>query len=524
MKKLRNKIFLYMSWILAMNLFLLCQSCASDPAKTYRQKSIVTVYGNTIKYKPSPLILGSNIQWEHMGDGLYDSSSNTINADVLPLIKSLGITALRYPGGTLADMFNWRASIGPISARGYSLTFGRTNENIYFGIDEFMGLCEKFNLEPIFTINFNISPSDAAELVEYLNGNSSTPMGALRAQNGHVLPYNIKFFEVGNELYSYIEPGHCTVEVYAEKFMEFRNAIKNVDPNAQLGAGCEISFQKAPWAPSAIPDLLAWNKKLADFVGKDNIDFLSCHFYGPFDDTTDQDKLITTIFAMPQLFAQTIADLKQIFPGVSIAVTEYNVWFGDASLLNHKPANFDSALYDVLMLKQFVENNILLSNHWSLIGNSVFGMIEDASSLKLRPTYKLFNIFTQNFTPAVLNVDVSVPVYSISGFGSVPPMQNIPTLEVIAFKLYDSGDVSMIIINKDIKNKALVSLLFKNFQGNVTVKGGWSYTGSSDGRDVITAPLSDNTVVNNIMSLNLPAKSMTLLQLQVTPNYQRKGE
>ena len=39
----------------------------------------------------------------------------------------------------------------------------------------------------------------AAEEVEYMNGAATTPMGALRAKNGHPEPYHIKFWNIGNE-------------------------------------------------------------------------------------------------------------------------------------------------------------------------------------------------------------------------------------------------------------------------------------------------------------------------------------
>jgi hypothetical protein len=49
----------------------------------------------------------------------------------------------------------------------------------------------------------NGNPRDAADLVDYLNAENdgANPWAALRAANGHPEPYNIKNFEIGNEMY-----------------------------------------------------------------------------------------------------------------------------------------------------------------------------------------------------------------------------------------------------------------------------------------------------------------------------------
>jgi hypothetical protein len=54
--------------------------------------------------------------------------------------------------------------------------------------------------EPILTVNFQINdPGKAARLVEYCNGDTLTPMGALRASRGHKEPYNVECWCIGNE-------------------------------------------------------------------------------------------------------------------------------------------------------------------------------------------------------------------------------------------------------------------------------------------------------------------------------------
>ncbi len=40
-----------------------------------------------------------------------------------------------------------------------------------------------------------------AQYVEYVNGAATTPMGKLRAANGHPEPYRVKFWGIGNEMW-----------------------------------------------------------------------------------------------------------------------------------------------------------------------------------------------------------------------------------------------------------------------------------------------------------------------------------
>jgi alpha-N-arabinofuranosidase len=58
----------------------------------------------------------------------------------------------------------------------------------------------------------------------YANGSADTPMGRLRAQNGHPEPYGIKLWALGNEapnLCSEKYTGGTKLEHYADRFHEY---------------------------------------------------------------------------------------------------------------------------------------------------------------------------------------------------------------------------------------------------------------------------------------------------------------
>ena len=67
---------------------------------------------------------------------------------------------------------------------------------------ESIQMCEAMGITPVLTIKSDESYSDLADLVEYLYAppNGGSKWGSTRAQDGHPEPYNISWFEIGNEI------------------------------------------------------------------------------------------------------------------------------------------------------------------------------------------------------------------------------------------------------------------------------------------------------------------------------------
>ena len=71
-----------------------------------------------------PRLYGSFI--EHLGravyGGIYDPGHPTADEmgfrqDVIELVKALGVTIVRYPGGNCGSGYNWRDGVGPKDQR-----------------------------------------------------------------------------------------------------------------------------------------------------------------------------------------------------------------------------------------------------------------------------------------------------------------------------------------------------------------------------------------------------------------------
>ena len=95
--------------------------------------------------------------------------------------------------------FQWKDTIGDPDRRQPFRAWGGLQPTGP-GLEEIVQFCKLVDAEPLICVRVSKrKPADAAEEVQYFNGAENTPMGALRAKNGHAKPYGIKYWQVGNE-------------------------------------------------------------------------------------------------------------------------------------------------------------------------------------------------------------------------------------------------------------------------------------------------------------------------------------
>lgn len=97
---------------------------------------------------------------EHIGravySGIYEPGHKTADEqgfrkDVIDLVKDLGVTLVRYPGGNFLSGYNWKDGIGPREKRPVRLDLAwHTIENNEIGIDEFVDWAKKANTSRLF--------------------------------------------------------------------------------------------------------------------------------------------------------------------------------------------------------------------------------------------------------------------------------------------------------------------------------------------------------------------------------------
>ena len=162
--------------------------------------------------------------------------------EVIAQLKQLHSGFWRLPGGNFISDFNWYHSVGPRDKRppdfDYAWNAMQTND---VGMDEFMTFCKLIGVDPYITVNAGFGDAhSAAEEVEYMNGATSTPMGAMRARNGHPAPYHVKFWDIGNEPYGQWQLGRTDLKYYLLKHNEFAKAMRESDPSITLLASASM--------------------------------------------------------------------------------------------------------------------------------------------------------------------------------------------------------------------------------------------------------------------------------------------
>lgn len=74
-----------------------------------------------------------------------------------------------------------------------------------WGPFEFIDMCNAAGIEPVMTttgVCDACTAEDMGDLIDYTHGDSSTTWGKRRIANGHPEPYDVKYFELGNEQYN----------------------------------------------------------------------------------------------------------------------------------------------------------------------------------------------------------------------------------------------------------------------------------------------------------------------------------
>lgn len=232
-------------------------------------------------------------------------------------LRELDSPVYRWPGGNFVSGYDWKDGIGDPDRRP-----PRKNpawkgiEPNDVGLHEYMDLMRLIDAEPFIAVNTGLGSAEAAaEQVEYLNGGADTPMGRLRATNGHPTPYGVEFFAIGNEMYGEWQLGHMPLSEYVQKHNRVVDAMRAVDPSIRVvGVGAAGDWSRAMLSSSA-----------------DHMDLISEHLYWQ-----NRDDLVEHVAQIREQINR-VADAHRAYraeiPGLAdkdirIAMDEWNYWYG----------------------------------------------------------------------------------------------------------------------------------------------------------------------------------------------------
>ena len=369
----------------------------------------------------NPLIYGSSILGDgiylsrsNYGGGIWDPVKNQSVREVIGLAREAGLSIIRYPGGGHTGFYDWKKTVGPL----------RLRPKYLYGLDEFLKTAEDIGCDVVYNLPYFTGTSqDAADLIEYLNApfDGSNPGGGIdwakeRANNGHPDPYRVKYFELGNEVYSGFPKKDIPPvdpEVYGNDYIQYRNAMRAIDDTIQLGAVTINSGRSR--------GLSAWNERLFKKAGE-SIDFLIEHTY--FDwlsrpvGRKNTEIYFTDVLENTSFVDNYYEKLSDHFKSVTgrssipLAITEYNSGFKQENPvpLRH---SLGAALFNAALLQIFIkpEHDILMANYWQFV-NDYWGMItnkhylEGKDSYVKRPNYLVFEMFHKHFGSKLVDVIV----------------------------------------------------------------------------------------------------------------------
>ncbi|WP_153799347.1 family 16 glycoside hydrolase [Foetidibacter luteolus] len=216
---------------------------------------------------------GKTVAWVDQLSLMPASAGKTggFRADLFKAMQDLKPAIIRWPGGTFVSHYDWEHGIGPQKAR-----IGKSGwdemDPLAFGLDEFLRLCEKLKSEPVVVVHVGYNTNKweregwlkkTLNWMEYCNGDTTTPYGKLRAQNGHPAPYNVKYWELDNEVWIMQQME------YVKIIRQFAPEMRKKDSTIKIIA-CGSGYFNTSWKGS---DTLIINN------AAEHIDYLSIHNY-----------------------------------------------------------------------------------------------------------------------------------------------------------------------------------------------------------------------------------------------------
>ena len=279
-----------------------------------------------------PRLFGSFV--EHLGrvvyGGIYDPAHASANAegfrtDVMDLVRQLGVSIIRYPGGNFVSGYRWEDGVGPVADRPRRLDLAwHSVETNAVGLNEFLSWARQVNSDVMAVVNLGTRGVDAARnLVEYANHPAGTYWSDLRIRHGVREPHKISLWGLGNEMDGPWQIGHKTAEQYGHLAREAGKAMKWVDPTIELVATGSSNPNMATF-----PE---WDATVLD-LAYETVDYLSLHVYygNPEGDTPNflaksmnLDAYIEAAVATADYVRAKHRSKKRI----NLSLDEWNVWF-----------------------------------------------------------------------------------------------------------------------------------------------------------------------------------------------------
>ena len=327
---------------------------------------------------------------EHMGrciyGGIYEPGSpfadeDGYRQDVIELVKELGITIVRYPGGNFLSGYDWRDGVGPKENRPQRLDLAwHSLETNQFGLDEFMKWTEKSDVQPMMAVNVGSAGlKEALELLEYTNVDAESKWAQYRVKNGNKKPYDIKVWCLGNEMDGPWQLGHMNATNYARVAGDIARGMR------QMGEDLELVICGS--SNRAMPTFGQWEETVLEDA-YDLIDHISLHTY--YEDHGDLQSFLSIAVDL-DYFINEVCDIADAVKAkrrsdktITLSLDEWNVWRLSEYSALPRPKNWEIA-------PKLIEDEYNVADAL-VVGNLLISILRRSDRVKMACLAQLVNV------------------------------------------------------------------------------------------------------------------------------------
>lgn len=431
---------------------------------------------------------------------------------------------IRWPGGIIADWYDWSDAIGDRDLRA-PMYFAQwdsqwmTND---VGTAEILELAEDLGLSVILNVNWGTgTAASAADWVEYTNGSTGTTMGALRASHGYSAPWDVETWEIGNEVWGWWTPGHtANPATFASSYVQFRDAMHAKDSTLEfIGEGGDGNSSDQTWNETLV--------QTAD--GK--IDHVAVHYYSP--QPLPQNYSSSDVYLASMGASSTIGDrlalsgdaiLDNSQNDIKLAVLEHAAMYFNEE--HRRTRTLEGGLAEAgilnLLLRRPDLNEVnaasTLVNFWD--GGSF--RIGNRGSF-VTPAYEVQRLIGAYHGELLVESAVTSSTFNAPAMGNLPARSNVPHLDVTTTRSADGEKLFVSVLNRDPSASTTASISIANagaIGGTATVRTVTSANYLDQNTwadpDLVQAATSTITGVGSSFSHTFPKHSFTIIEVDIS--------
>jgi alpha-N-arabinofuranosidase len=408
-------------------------------------------------------IFGSFV--EHLGrcvyDGIYEPGHPTANEDgfrldVVDLVKELGSTTIRYPGGNFVSGYKWEDGVGPRDRRPVRRDLAwHSLESNQVGLEEFGRWCELTGSELMMAVNLGTRGiENALDLLEYANGEAGTELADERIRNGKTEPYDIRMWCLGNEMDGPWQIGHMSSADYGKLAARTASAMKTADKDLELVV-CGSSG-------SAMPTFGEWERVVLE-ESYDYVDYISCHAYYQ-ERNGDLDSYLASSLEMKYFIDTVVATADHVKhklrsqKTIQLSFDEWNIWYLDehqaSEEVNDEWRIAPRQLEDVYSVADAVVlGNLLitlLQNHDRVTSASLAQLVNVIAPIMTEPggdswrqtTFFPFSVTSRLARGEVVRARIDAGTYDTAVYGAAPLIDSVVTADA------ETGESAVFLVNR----------------------------------------------------------------------------